>query len=366
MLYRKPRIVNAVTITFAGTILIVLITLLTQGCSNIGYYAQSVAGGYEVLAKRVPISEVLQEQGTEPSLKDKLRAVLDIRQFASQQLGLPDNDSYRTYVDLKRPYAVWNVFAAPEFSMQLKEWCFLFVGCVRYRGYFHEQDAQYYASDLRKEGFDVYVPGIAAYSTIGWFDDPMTNTIINRDETRLAGLIFHELAHQVVYIKGDTAFNEGFAVTVELEGVKRWLDQQGSPQLLATYQQRKARHKQFVALVQQTRDRLEQLYATDEQPEQMRRHKQQIIEQMQQQYRQLKSSWDGFAGYDRWFAKPINNAQIAAVTTYRDYVPAFQQLLARQGNDMTAFYQSVIKLGDQAPALRKQTLQALLAIPGSA
>ena len=364
MLYRKLRIANAATATIGVTILIFIFILSTQGCSNISYYAQSVAGGYEVLANREPITEVLQDPDVAPSLKEKLRVVLQIRDFASRELDLPDNDSYRTYVDLKRPYAVWNVFAAPEFSMQLKEWCFLFVGCVRYRGYFDEQDAQQYANGLRDRGFDVYVPGIAAYSTIGWFDDPMMNTIISRDEIRLAGLIFHELSHQVVFIKGDTAFNEGFAVTVELEGVKRWLDDKGSPQLLAKYQQRKARHKQFVALVNKTRDRLEQLYATDAAPDEMRQQKKQIIEDMQREYQQLKISWDGFAGYDRWFSKPINNAQIAAVTTYRDYVPAFQQLLAEHDHDMAAFYQAVKQLGELSAEQRKQTIQKLLPASG--
>jgi predicted aminopeptidase len=342
-----------------------IIVLAAPGCSNLSYYAQSVAGGYEVLANREPIPQVLQQPDVTQTIKDKLKVVLKIRDFATRQLDLPDNDSYRTYVDLHRPYAVWNVFAAPEFSMTMKEWCFLFVGCVRCRGYFHEQDAQQYASGLREQGLDVYVAGIAAYSTIGWFDDPMLNTIIQRDEIRLAGLIFHELAHQVVFIKGDTAFNEGFAVTVELEGVKRWLDHEGTPDMLATYRQRKARHKQFVALVNKTRDRLAQLYDSDTAPEVMRKRKEVIINGMKQQYQQLKASWNGYSGYDRWFAKPINNAQIAAVTTYRDYVPAFQQLLARNHNDMAAFYQAVEKLGDLPAKAREQAITNLSPQPNS-
>jgi len=286
--------------------------------------------------------------------------VLEIREFASRELQLPDNDSYRTYVDLHRPYVVWNVFAAPEFSMQMKEWCFLFVGCVRYRGYFDEQDAQQYASELKLEGLDVYVTGIAAYSTIGWFDDPVLNTIIQRDEIRLAGLIFHELSHQEVFVKGDTAFNEGFSVTVELEGVKRWLQHQDSPELMHKYQQRKDRHKQFVALVNGTRDRLETLYGGSDEPGEMRDKKAAIIEDMKQQYQQLKAGWDGYAGYDRWFSKPINNAQIAAVTTYRDYVPAFQALLAKNNYDMRAFYDAVVELGELPKKDRTLAIQDLL------
>ena len=355
MLYRNRRNIKWITYTF-----ILLTVIFTLGCSNLGYYAQSVSGGYEVLSKREPISEVLQDPSVPDSTKDKLRVVLEIRDFASQELQLPDNNSYRTYVDLQRPYVVWNVFAAPEFSMEMKEWCFLFVGCVRYRGYFDEQDAQEYANELKQEGLDVYVPGITAYSTIGWFDDPVLNTIINRDEIRLAGLIFHELSHQEVFVKGDTAFNEGFSVTVELEGVKRWLEHQNSPELMHKYQQRKERHKQFVALVNQTRDRLETLYGSSEEPGTMRDKKSAIIEDMKQQYQQLKVGWDDYAGYDRWFSKPINNAQIAAVTTYRDYVPAFQALLAKNNHDMRAFYQAVAKLGELPKQQRSLAIQQLM------
>lgn len=355
MLYRNRRRIKWIIFTF-----ILLTVIFTLGCSNLGYYAQSVSGGYEVLSKREPIAEVLQDPSVPVATKDKLQVVLEIRDFATQELQLPDNNSYRTYVDLQRPYVVWNVFAAPEFSMQMKEWCFLFVGCVRYRGYFDEQEAQEYASELKLEGLDVYVTGIAAYSTIGWFDDPVLNTIIKRDEIRLAGLIFHELSHQEVFVKGDTAFNEGFSVTVELEGVKRWLQQQDSPELMQKYQQRKDRHKQFVALVNQTRDRLETLYGGSKETAAMRKDKTTIIEDMKQQYQQLKAGWDGYAGYDRWFSKPINNAQIAAITTYRDYVPAFQALLAKHNHDMRAFYEAVAGLGELSKKERTNAIQKLM------
>jgi predicted aminopeptidase len=344
----------AIVVSIAVTV------LATTSCSNISYYAQSIAGGYRVLADREPINEVLLDPSISPTVKDKLTAVLEMRDFASNSMRLPENDSYRTYVDLKRPYAVWNVFAAPEFSMDMKEWCFLFVGCVRYRGYFDKMDAQEYANELRQDGLDVYVAGIAAYSTIGWFDDPMLNTIINRDEIRLAGLIFHELSHQVVFIKGDTAFNEGFAVAVELEGIKRWLAHKGSSAMLEKYQLRKARHKQFVALVTEVRNILEALYKGGETQNQMRQQKVSIVKKMQEKYITLKAGWDGFPGYDRWFSKPINNAQIAAVTTYQDYVPAFQKLLAQHNYDMDAFYRAVDVLGDLDVDKRKQAISALL------
>ena len=342
-------------------LLLLPMLLLLAGCSNLGYYAQSIAGQFELLSQRQPIAEVLQDRAVDPALKDKLRKVLEIRTYASETLALPDNDSYRSYVDLKRPYVVWNVFAAPEFSFQLKEWCFPFAGCVRYRGYFAEQDARAYAASLRRQDMDVYVGGVSAYSTLGWFDDPMLNTIIHRDTVNLAGLVFHELAHQQLYVKGDSAFNEGFATTVEIEGVKRWLAQQGDAQLSDRYQQQKDRRKQFVELVMQTRDSLEKLYRSGVASPVMRTRKKAIQQHMRGQYQLLKQQWQGYAGYDGWFAGELNNAQLAAVTTYEDYVPAFQQLLKQQHGDLRAFYKAAAGIGALEPAARSKALQLLLA-----
>ncbi|NOZ51943.1 MAG: aminopeptidase [Gammaproteobacteria bacterium] len=340
----------------------VAVILLLAGCSNIGYYAQSVAGGFNVLVNREPIEVVVQDENVPQHIKTKLATVLQIRKFATEALSLPDNDSYRTYVDLGRPYAVWNVFAAPEFSMEMQEWCFLFVGCVKYRGYFHEQDAIEFAEGLDSEGLDVYVSGIAAYSTIGWFDDPVMNTIINRDEIRLAGLIFHELSHQQLFIKGDTAFNEGFAVAVELEGIKRWLAQHDSLQDIEHYTQRKQRHKQFVQLISKTRNQLDHLYKSRQSSVMLRQKKNNIISQLRNEYAVLKQSWDGYEGYDNWFSKDINNAQIAAITTYRDYVPAFQALLQQQGGDLAAFYQVVAEIGDMPAEQRTARIHQLIPV----
>ena len=338
--------INRISRSTAFLCLVILVAVNIQGCSNFGFYAQSIAGGLEVLTHREPITDVLENPDVSQDVKDKLKFVLQARTFASKQLSLPDNDSYRTYVDLKRPYAVWNVFAAPEFSMQMKEWCFLFAGCVKYRGYFDEKDADNFASELKKQGLDVFVAGIDAYSTLGWFDDPMLNTVIKRDKTQLAELIFHELAHQEVYVKGDTVFNEGFAVAVANEGIKRWLTQQGSPEQTTQYHERKQREQQFIELVTQTRGRLEDLYQSHKDDSQLREEKANIIQDMQFQYQQLKTRWNGYAGYDNWFSMPINNAQIAAIVTYQDYVPAFENLLVQQHNDLAAFFQAVKKLGE--------------------
>jgi predicted aminopeptidase len=237
-----------ILIKLTSTLLIVTALGMASGCS-IGYYSQSISGHLHLMCSREDIAELLQDEHTPAELKDKLRLVLQIREFASDQLDLPNNDSYKSYVELDRDHVVWNVVAAPEFSMELEKWCFFIVGCVTYRGYFSEVKAQTFADTLRAEGNDVYVPGVDAYSTLGWFDDPMLSTLIKRSEPRLAGLIFHELAHQLLYIKNDSAFNESFAKTVELEGVRRWMAYRGTPQLTRQYTQQMQRDKQFVALV---------------------------------------------------------------------------------------------------------------------
>lgn len=343
--------------------------LTLPACSNLTYYAQSIVGQWQVLSNRDDIDELIKDPALDETLRQKLTMVLEIRSFASESLALPDNDSYRSYVDLKRPYVVWNVFAAPEFSLDLMEWCFPFAGCVRYRGYFAQQDADDYAAILAKQGHDISVSGVPAYSTLGWFDDPMMNTIINRDETGLAGLVFHELAHQQLYVKGDSAFNEGFARTVETEGVTRYLSQSGDQAAIEKFRGKQQRQQQFVALIAQTRAELQTLYDSTVDDEHKRNQKAVIIDGMRQAYEQLKQQWDGYRGYDAWFANDINNARLAAVATYQDLVPSFQRLLQQQGGDLQKFYQAAAKLGDMpkqerhAAMLKLQPLAAVTAKP---
>lgn len=336
-----------------------LAMLVISGCGNLGYYAQSISGQMEILRKRESIEGLLENPQLDTSLRRKLSLVQEIRTYASDALGLPNNDSYRSYVDLKRPYVVWNVFAAPEFSFDLKEWCFPFAGCVRYRGYFSRDDAETYAGGLKQEGYDVYVGGVEAYSTLGWFDDPVLNTILRRDDARLAALIFHELAHQQLYVNGDTAFNEGFASTVEVEGVKRWLANKNDQQLQLEYNKHSQRQQQFVALVETTRERLDRLYQSDLSDVDKRLQKKSLIAQLQSDYQQLKTEWDGYRGYDAWFSTDMNNAQLANVFTYQDYVPAFQHLLQQQHGDFPAFYRAVAQLAALDKDEREQALHSL-------
>ncbi len=336
--------------------LLLCILLLISGCATLGYYGQSIGGQWEVWDKSRPIDEWLTTLDTADPLREKLQMVLEIRDFASNELALPDNDSYRSYADLQRPFVVWNVFAAKPFKMDLKRWCFPFAGCVGYRGYFAQADARAFADQLVAEGLDVYIGGVAAYSTLGWFDDPLLNTVLQRSPARIAGLIFHELAHQQLYVEGDTAFNEGFATTVQLEGVRRWLEKHGNPQQRQDYAQFQQRQDDFVVLVTRARNRLQALYAETLDETEMQARKIAIQAGLRQQYQQMKKQWGGYAGYDAWFAQDLNNAQLAAVTTYRDHVPVFQRLLAEQQGDMTAFYRACAALGEMSVEERGRVL----------
>lgn len=344
---------------FLLALLTTILVCLSSGCS-IGYYSQSVSGHLRLMWSRVDIKDLLEDSNTPPKLKDKLRLVLQIREFASDALGLPRNNSYKSYVELDREHVVWNVVAAPEFSLDLEKWCFLIVGCVSYRGYYSQQDAQAFAARLRDQGKDVYVPGVDAYSTLGWFDDPMLSTLIERSEPRLAGLIFHELAHQLLYIKNDTAFNESFAKTVELEGVRRWMAYRGTPQLSRLYEVQKQRDRRFTELVKSTSEKLKQLYAENLPQDTMRQKKSEIFQHMQQRYVQLKAAWQGYKGYDQWFSKDLNNAKLGTVGIYRDLVPAFQTLLQRHNGDLPAFYLAVKQLSKLPEKQRSLELEQLL------
>lgn len=330
---------------------------LAAGCSSAGYYLRSIEGQMQILQERQSITDVIADPKTPPVLKAKLTLVLGIRDFASRELKLPDNPSYRGYADLRRQYVVWNVFAAEEFSVKPRQWCFPIAGCVGYRGYFAQAEAEAYARELRDEGLDVFVSGVPAYSTLGWFDDPVLNTFIHYPEYELARLIFHELAHQVAYAKDDSEFNESFAVAVELEGVQRWIVAHGDAKMRANFERAQQRRIQFTELVLKYRRELGALYLTELAPDAMRGRKAAAFAAMQQEYRQLKVEWGGFPGYDRFFSV-INNANLASVAIYHTLVPQFRQLLARSNGDLAAFYDEVKKLA----ALDKDERAARLGI----
>ncbi|OGA37851.1 MAG: hypothetical protein A3G24_08530 [Betaproteobacteria bacterium RIFCSPLOWO2_12_FULL_62_13] len=335
--------------------------LLASGCANFAYYLQSVSGQLDIWRRERAMEDVIGDPAAPAELKQKLARVIDIRDFASSELKLPQNRSYRRYADLERPFVVWNVFAAPEFSVRPLQWCFMFAGCVGYRGYFDKADADRFAAELANQGYDVFVSGVPAYSTLGWFPDPVLNTFIHYPDTEVARLVFHELAHQVVYVRDDSVFNESFAVAVETEGVKRWLVRFGDDRQRTEFERVQRLRAEFTGLIETYRAKLEGLYGTQLAAETMRKRKADILRDLEQEYDRLKAGWGGCAGYDRWFARKPNNAQIASVAIYTRQVPAFQALLRQKRGELTVFYAAVRELAGLPREERTARLQSLAA-----
>jgi predicted aminopeptidase len=308
--------------------LIVLGSIALTSCAaindSVGYYLQSASGHMNVLRSARPIADWLADPATPEPLRRKLTLVSEIRAYASRELGLPDNGSYTKYADLKQPFVVWNVVATPELSLQLRQWCFPVAGCVTYRGYYNKEAAEAFAKPLKEQGDDIQIGGVPAYSTLGYFDDPVLNTFINYPDAELARLIFHELSHQVVYVKGDTTFNESFATAVETIGVERWLRFKADEKLAIDYRAFAARRVDFLGLLKSYRSQLELAYKTLGDDTAKRIAKRDLIAALRADYETLKlTRWNGFKGYDRFFAQELGNAHLAAVATYTDQVPGF-------------------------------------------
>ncbi|GLQ32403.1 aminopeptidase [Litoribrevibacter albus] len=328
-----------------------------QGCEQISYYSQAVQGHIKIMTSQKPIEELLEAPETSPKLKERLQDVLSALDFAEHQLSITQaQTNYRSYVELNRKYPVWSVTAAPDDSLTPKQWCYPFVGCASYRGYYSEEAAQAYAQTIFNEGhMDVHVGGADAYSTLGWFDDPVLSTFFRRDKIGLHALIFHELAHQVLYLKGDSTFNESFASAVEETGVELWLQEQ--PELLDTFHQRKVRSADFIGLLKETQQELNTAYQELSTREEKLEQKAKIIEQLQEKYQQLKTTkWDGYTGYDHWFSKPVNNARLALVSTYNHYVPAFKRWIQVCDYNYPAFYEAASVLAEQDKQERERVL----------
>lgn len=346
-----------------------LLVLTLAGCasplSGPGYYWQSVTGHLALVSAARPVEDWLQDPATPALVRTRLQAAQAIRRFAITELGLPDNPSYTRYADLGRRGAVYNVVAAAPFSLKLEQWCFPVTGCVGYRGYFAEANAKAYAATL-DPALEVAVYPVPAYSTLGWTNwmggDPLLNTFITYPEGELARLIFHELAHQLVYAKNDTPFNESFATAVERLGGERWLREQAGETARQEYARFQERRQAFRALTRQTRDRLEAVYGdTSLDPSMRAARKQAVMAEFRAGYARLRESWGGYAGYDRWVAA-ANNALFGAQAVYDQWVPAFEALFEREGRDFPRFYDAVRRLADATPAERLAALQALMPV----
>ncbi len=346
---------------------LMLALLTTTGCSTLGYWGQAAAGHLSLLATAQPIEALIDDPQTSPALKHSLERARQIRAFASSELGLPQNRSYTTYADLGRPAVVWNVFATPALSLQLRTWCYPLFGCAAYRGYFDLKQAQAFAAELRAQGDDVYVAPVPAYSTLGWMDwaggDPLLNTFIHWPESELARLIFHELAHQVVYVKGDTAFNESFATAVERVGMQRWLAQQGNDLWRGQWLADEQRRADFLALLQPYRQQLQAIYDTDDAdvPETAKRaRKRQVLDALRTASEPLVRKYGArMADFFAHPLQPLGGAHLAAVAAYNDWVPAFEALWQREQEDGLRFYAQVQRLAQLAPTERAAALRVL-------
>ena len=338
----------------------VLVSIAMCGCETVHYYSQAIQGQYRILDARQPISEILTDPESPQYLRQSLTHILAVRQFAENELQLPVKNHYLTYVDLKRPYVVWNVVAAPEFSLTAKTWCYPVVGCAAYRGYFTEENARQYAAGLNSQGYDVYVAGVTAYSTLGWFDDPVLSTFIQYSEDQSAALIFHELAHQVLYVKGDTVFNESFATAVEQEGLKRWQTKVRASHRYQDFLDDYRRQQQFVQLIMQYRRRLETVYQSDASPGDKRQQKASVFSALRVEFDGLKTDENGLAAYDHWINHSLNNAKIASVAAYHDFVLAFKKILAENGGNMNQFFEACRKLAQVTRDERHRILNGYL------
>ncbi|GGC80193.1 aminopeptidase [Undibacterium terreum] len=343
---------------FMAALLLPLLLSSLAACSQLGYYGQAAQGQISLLQNARSVDSLIASPETPQQLRNRLQAARQMRQFAVDELALPDNSSYRNYAQLKQPFVLWNVVATSSLSLTPLRWCFPVAGCVSYRGYYQHESALEFAQQLRSEGYDVRVEGVPAYSTLGWFNDPLISTFINAPDASLARLIFHELAHQVVYVKDDSAFNESFATAVEQAGVQRWLDKFGNEAMRSNYEKDEGRRKDFLALLRQYRSRLDALYKSNASDQQKLHDKAEIFQALQQDYQSIRSSWGAYAGYDRWFAEPLTNAHFVSVATYNDLVPGFQAMLL-QSASFPEFYRSVKQLSERDKSSRNAQLQLL-------
>ena len=317
--------------------------LLLPSCQTVQFYGQAVRGQLEIMSKSRPIPQLVADARTDPRLRRQLLTVQSIRRFASTHLTLPGDESYGTYADLGRQYVTWVLYAAPEFSLKPKTWWYPILGELEYRGFFHPHDAHTLAAELRGQGYDVVVDGVDAYSTLGWFHDPVLNCFVHNADVDLAELIFHELTHRRLFRTGDTAFNESLATACAEEGVQRWLLYQHRNADLASYRQLLVRRDQFYDLIDTTRARLDTLYASGRSPAAMQHEKTARLHALQTGFRELRQRWGGH-GLESWLKQDLNNAHLVSIITYQKNGPAFRSLLQTCHGDLNLFFKRAAKL----------------------
>lgn len=336
-------------------VMIACLVAASSGCRSVAYYHQAALGQWHIERSKKPIADLISHSETSEALKDKFRLIRALRQFAYWHLKLPSENAYHSYVALHRDYVVWNVTACPEYSMEPRRWWYPFLGRLKYRGYFDPDDAHAYANELKTDGHDVTVEGVVAYSTLGWFSDPVFDTYLGWSDVAIAELLFHELSHQRVFLSGETDWNEAFAVVTARAGVQEWLSSQSRWEDLQRYKEDIELEDLFIGMVLQTKSELESLYASFQSPEALplsnetkSRRKQAVFEDFRKRHAQAKKKHDRLGAYDAWVQKPLNNARLSAVDTYYQWVPMFEKLLADADGDWELYYESVKSLDDAA------------------
>ena len=351
----------------SGLLLFPTLLALAQSACSLPYYTQAVRGQVGLLRDRVPIEEVIADSSVPADTRERLRLASELRSFAIGRIGLPGNESYTSFVALDRDFVVWNVVAAEEFSTDPQTWCFPIAGCVAYRGYFDRARAEEFAAKLDSQGFDTFIGGAAAYSTLGYFADPILDTMLGRSETEIAAILFHELAHQRIYVKGDTELSESFATAVEQYAVEAWLESRNASAELAAYRDHLSRQAAFGELISQQRNRMADLYVAVAGDEELRTAKAEAYEGMRRDYEALRESWGGASEFDGWFASEFNNARLVALTSYGRWVPGLRRRLEILGPG--AFYLEMGELVGLEPeqrTLRLETWNAESAVTASA
>ena len=329
--------------------------LFLSGCSTVSYYGQSAKGHFSLMLKQKPINQLLKDQNISEQRKNDLALVQEIRAYAYERLKLPKNGSYAKFVELDRKAVTWNLVVNPKYSMTPAQWCFPIVGCISYKGYFSEKKARYEAEKLTMLDYDVYVAESTAYSTLGWFNDPVISTMLDHGVLLTAETIFHELAHQQVYHKSDSDFNEAFATAVGQAGTRLWLKEK-HPESLAVYEEHLQKQQQFIQLILDTSAKLKTLYKIKMQDSETEKRKRKIIEQLRINYTRLKQTWKGDTRYDTWFDKPINNARLALIGVYYEKIPDFSRQLKAYNYNFERFYREMKKLETLTKKQREQVL----------
>ncbi|MEJ2383955.1 MAG: aminopeptidase [Xanthomonadales bacterium] len=343
---------------YSTVLLTGLASLALAGCASPAYFAQAAAGQFELMRQRTPIEDLLADRDTDPELAARLRTATAARRFAIDELGLPDTDSYTRFVQTGRAAVTWNVIAAPEFSLEPRTWCFPVAGCVPYRGYFDPADADRFAASQRRGGYDVTISPALAYSTLGWFEDPLLDTMLRYSDAQLAATLFHEMAHARLYVRGDAAFNEAFAGFVGTRGLERWLTARDASERLERWRRIQRASRDFEALLERARSELDAVYRSGAAEERMRAEKDAAFDRLRRRYRALVDrEWSGVDHFASWFSNGPNNASLALSRTYAGGHCAFGELFTEAGGDFRRFYRLAESRAALEPEARRDWLQ---------